>query len=52
MKAYILMLFFRESQEMEPSFVVCDDLLPIGRMSFKNFNPAVDVSSLEMNQQL
>jgi len=32
----------RETQDIEPSFVVCEDLLPIGRMSFRNFNPAVD----------
>jgi hypothetical protein len=30
--------------EYETSYVVCEDLVPTGRMSFKKFNPAVEVS--------
>ena len=39
----ILFFYSRETQDTEPSFIVCEDLLPTGRMSFKNFNPSVDV---------
>ncbi|XP_046842440.1 M-phase phosphoprotein 6-like [Xenia sp. Carnegie-2017] len=28
--------------EYEPSFVVCENLLPTGRMSFKKFNPTIE----------
>ena len=42
----IIIFCCRETQDTEPSFVICEDLLPSGRMSFKNFNPAVDVSSV------
>lgn len=34
--------------EFEPSYVKCDNLYPSGRMSFKNFNPAVEKMFKEM----
>ena len=42
---------YRDAADSVPSFVVCEDLLTIGRMSFKNFNPAVDVGSLFHKQK-
>ena len=36
--------FFRSCIEFEPSYVQCEELYPNGRMSFKNFNPTVEVS--------
>ncbi|XP_020614833.1 M-phase phosphoprotein 6-like [Orbicella faveolata] len=34
----------RSCIEFEPSYVKCEELYPSGRMSFKNFNPTVEVS--------
>ena len=36
--------FVRSRIEFEPSYVKCEELYPSGRMSFKNFNPTVEVS--------
>eukprot|EP00794_Sanderia_malayensis_P019071 gene19071-20986_t len=38
----------KDAAEMEPSFVICEDLLPMGRMSFKNFNPNVEKTYHEL----
>lgn len=38
--------FLRSRIEFEPSYAKCEDLYPSGRMSFKNFNPTVEVSIL------
>ena len=53
LKIYIIMdiyvymyAFLRSRIEFEPSYVKCEDLYPSGRMSFKNFNPTVEVSIL------
>ncbi|KAL9974112.1 hypothetical protein ACROYT_G011113 [Oculina patagonica] len=38
----------RSCIEFEPSYVKCEELYPSGRMSFKNFNPAVEKMFKEM----
>ncbi|XP_028392744.1 M-phase phosphoprotein 6-like isoform X2 [Dendronephthya gigantea] len=37
--------------EYEPSYVVCEDLVPTGRMSFKRFNPAIEKLFQELTSQ-
>ncbi|CAB4021580.1 M-phase phospho 6 [Paramuricea clavata] len=37
--------------EYETSYVVCEDLVPTGRMSFKKFNPAVEKLFKELTAQ-
>ncbi|XP_065064605.1 M-phase phosphoprotein 6-like [Rhopilema esculentum] len=32
----------RTAPETESSFVICEDLLSVGRMSFRNFNPKIE----------
>jgi hypothetical protein len=43
-----LLWLFRDTIEYEPSYVVCENLVPTGRMSFKKFNPAIEVSLTEI----
>ena len=38
-----LLNLFRSCIEFEPSYVKCEELFTSGRMSFKNFNPTVEV---------
>ena len=40
----MIFYYFRRCIEFEPSYVKCEELYPSGRMSFKNFNPTVEVS--------
>ena len=37
--------------EYEPSYVVCENLVPTGRMSFKKFNPAIEKLFKELTAQ-
>ena len=43
-------VFLGSRIEFEPSFVKCEDLYPSGRMSFKNFNPTVEVSTCKLQE--
>ena len=38
-----IFFYFRENFEFGIGYVLCEDLLPIGRMSFMNYNPLVQV---------
>lgn len=42
--SFVSQFVLRSRIEFEPSYAKCEDLYPCGRMSFRNFNPTVEVS--------